>query len=294
MALSFSFFSCVHGPFYSFCEFNLMCDNAYGVVLMNKGVSYGVGRTSGAMSRHQPERSIPHLRDIFGFHGIKGGEADGEADAAQLSSQLKEVVRLRGGGKKSSGGGGGNDSAVGGSSDEEDGEERKAKEQQHASSKKKKKGGSGGGERAASKRDRTRTLTERDVRHLERHLSMKKTIRKKIMRDLQSAFLVEESEPRLSPSVKQTQPEPSLLDMLRAEDDGITQNGKILNDDRDSGHESPTRETSNVRHSDFQSSCDKGLDEDPDDEDAPYADVRSEVKKTSFWRRFTMKGRNKR
>ncbi|XP_071444019.1 uncharacterized protein [Hetaerina americana] len=252
------------------------------------------------MSRHQPERSIPHLRDIFGFHGsggAKGTEADGDvcADTAQLSTQLKEVVRLRGGGKKSSGGGGGNDSAVGGSSDEEDGGSEERKQQQsHGSSKKKKKSGSGGGERAASKRDRTRTLTERDVRHLERHLSMKKTIRKKIMRDLQSAFLVEESEPRLSPSVKQTQPEPSLLDMLRAEDDSVTQSGKIVNDDRDSGHESPTRETTNGRHSDFQSSCDKVVDEDPDDEDAPYADVRSEVKKTSFWRRFTMKGRNKR
>jgi len=35
----------------------------------------------------------------------------------------------------------------------------------------------------------SRTITERDVRHLDRHLSMKKTIRKKIMRDLQQAFV---------------------------------------------------------------------------------------------------------
>jgi hypothetical protein len=35
----------------------------------------------------------------------------------------------------------------------------------------------------------SRTITERDVKHLERHLSMKKTIRKKIMRDLQQAFV---------------------------------------------------------------------------------------------------------
>ena len=35
----------------------------------------------------------------------------------------------------------------------------------------------------------SRTLTEHDVRHLERHLSMKRTIRKKIMRDLQQAFV---------------------------------------------------------------------------------------------------------
>jgi hypothetical protein len=38
-------------------------------------------------------------------------------------------------------------------------------------------------------KDISRTITERDVRHLERHLSMKKTIRKKIMRDLQQAFV---------------------------------------------------------------------------------------------------------
>ncbi len=35
----------------------------------------------------------------------------------------------------------------------------------------------------------SRTVTERDVRHLERHLSMKKTIRKKMMRDLRQAFV---------------------------------------------------------------------------------------------------------
>lgn len=34
-----------------------------------------------------------------------------------------------------------------------------------------------------------RTLTERDIRHLERHLSMKKTIRKQISRNLHQAFV---------------------------------------------------------------------------------------------------------
>ena len=40
-----------------------------------------------------------------------------------------------------------------------------------------------------------RTITERDVRHLDRHLSMKKTIRKKIMRDLQQAFVQDNESP---------------------------------------------------------------------------------------------------
>lgn len=43
--------------------------------------------------------------------------------------------------------------------------------------------------RKKSDRKYSRTITERDVRHLDRHLSMKKTIRKKIMRDLQQAFV---------------------------------------------------------------------------------------------------------
>ena len=35
----------------------------------------------------------------------------------------------------------------------------------------------------------SKTLTEHDIKHIERHLSMKRTIRKKIMRDLQQAFV---------------------------------------------------------------------------------------------------------
>ena len=55
----------------------------------------------------------------------------------------------------------------------------------------------GGSQRARRKKKRrgseklqySRTITEKDVRSIERHLSMKKTIRKKIMRDLQQAFV---------------------------------------------------------------------------------------------------------
>merc|ERR1712242_21727 len=42
--------------------------------------------------------------------------------------------------------------------------------------------------RGSEKLQYSRTITEKDVRSIERHLSMKKTIRKKIMRDLQQAF----------------------------------------------------------------------------------------------------------
>ncbi len=87
----------------------------------------------------------------------------------------------------------------------------------------------------------SRTLTEHDVRHLERHLSMKRTIRKKIMRDLQQAFV---QDPREFTKVTRKrdinmkslnfdrkngtgQSEPNFLDMLRDSDD--------------SGNGSPTR-----------------------------------------------------
>ena len=79
----------------------------------------------------------------------------------------------------------------------------------------------------------SRTLTEHDVRHLERHLSMKRTIRKKIMRDLQQAFV---QDPREFTKVTRKrdinlkslnfdrktgtgQSEPNFLDMLRDSDD---------------------------------------------------------------------------
>lgn len=83
----------------------------------------------------------------------------------------------------------------------------------------------------------SRTITERDVKHLERHLSMKKTIRKKIMRDLQQAFVddpkdFKKKEDKLSMDVLNFDPKSSkndqrFLDMLRDSSD-------------DSGHGSPS------------------------------------------------------
>jgi len=87
----------------------------------------------------------------------------------------------------------------------------------------------------------SKTLTEHDVRHLERHLSMKRTIRKKIMRDLQQAFVQDPKEftkvtRKRDINMKSLnfdrktgtgQSEPNFLDMLRDSDD--------------SGNGSPTR-----------------------------------------------------
>lgn len=110
------------------------------------------------MARQQTaDRNIPHLRDIFGF----GNKWE--------NTRLQAEEKIPG-----------HDSAV--SVGSTSGEEESPK-----NSKKKK----------SRRRDNSKTLTESDVKHLERHLSMKKTIRKKIMRDLQQAFVEDPNEFRV-------------------------------------------------------------------------------------------------
>ncbi|KAK7872591.1 hypothetical protein R5R35_001931 [Gryllus longicercus] len=241
------------------------------------------------MSRQNPDRSIPHLRDIFGFHNSWENHAQNNVDVLQHQFQDMRLNKGDANNKSSAG----NDSAVSvGSTSEE--------EIPKSSSKEKKK------KQRNSRRDNSRTLTERDVKHLERHLSMKKTIRKKIMRDLQQAFVEDPNEfrvedippeklkaeinveslsfgPPSNKTGKKMSPEANFLDMLRSGGGGnnnpSTPSGRFVNDDDDSGHGSPTRESG-------------GRLVDCDDDDIYEAEAGN--KKTSFWRRFTMKGRNKR
>ncbi|XP_055683828.1 uncharacterized protein LOC129790367 [Lutzomyia longipalpis] len=94
------------------------------------------------------ERSIPHLRDIFGlssYSSLSGG--------SQKTSDSYHHANLTG------------------TSDT------------HSSGKQSKK-----------RRDKSGPNGTGDVKTLERHLSMKKTIRKKIMRDLQQAFVDDPNE----------------------------------------------------------------------------------------------------
>lgn len=138
------------------------------------------------------ERNIPHLRDIFG-----GGEDD-----AGLQDALRRLdVSSKGDDRNSLGGvsAGGTDSAISvGSASEEDllptavvapvpatvaVKQPGPKKKRHHS-------------KNSSGRNTCRGAAtfEEDVKHLERHLSMKKTIRKKIMRDLQQAFVEDPDE----------------------------------------------------------------------------------------------------
>jgi len=96
-----------------------------------------------------------------------------------------------------------------------------------------------------------KTLTDSDMKHIERHLSMKRTIRKKIMRDLQQAFLNKDSSGTKSLITRST----DVLDDSRWSPDAESlnlgsQDGKVhghsepnllelLRDSEDSGIESP-------------------------------------------------------
>ena len=82
--------------------------------------------------------------------------------------------------------------------------------------------------RARGEGNYNRTLTQRDVKQLERHLSMKRTIRKKIMRDLQQAAVEGEEKEEIGfKSLKDEEDsEPNVLDRLR-EEDGCRQGALI-------------------------------------------------------------------
>ncbi|KAJ1521908.1 hypothetical protein ONE63_002244 [Megalurothrips usitatus] len=285
-----------------------------------------------ARSASSSDRSIPHLRDIFWSgappqqqrrqaHGVHGqGRPD---DVNELAYQFQSDARVSSRGGKGNGTSHhsnyhhsshhqqqqndlGNDSAISVGSTSED-------EHQAAPTSKKK-------SKKSRARDNARTLTERDVKHLERHLSMKKTIRKKIMRDLQQAFVEDPTEFRVedinsheqliqslsfgTPSrhaARHTSRESNFLDMLRATDPTATaavpaaRHGGAC-DDQDSGHGSPrgspTRDLSADRGLTASSQQQQQQHLDDYDDGGPAEDPAG--KKTSFWRRFTMKGKSKR
>merc|ERR1719348_617189 len=87
-------------------------------------------------------------------------------------------------------------------------------------------------DKTLKERRSSKTLTEQDIKHIERHLSMKRTIRKKIMRDLQQAFVKHPTSQIEAVKDNQInvlgQSEPNILDMLR--------------DSQDSGNATPVSE----------------------------------------------------
>ncbi|GAB0090494.1 uncharacterized protein DMENIID0001_052300 [Sergentomyia squamirostris] len=93
------------------------------------------------------ERSIPHLRDIFGLSNYTSLGGSSQKTTDQYHSSISAGSDTNSSGKHSK-----------------------------------------------KRRDKNTTNGTGDVKTLERHLSMKKTIRKKIMRDLQQAFVDDPNE----------------------------------------------------------------------------------------------------
>lgn len=134
------------------------------------------------------------------------------------------------------------------------------------------------------KRDNNKTLTSGDIKTLERHLSMKKTIRKKIMRDLQqmytddpNEFKMENTE-QLKAEVRTealrfggerttttTKKSDNFLDMLRSENTYLNNNGQ-QQQRRDYDYDTSNAATT----------------------------AQQQKEKQSFWKRFTMKGKSNR
>uniref|UniRef100_A0A0K2UN60 Putative LOC100644114 [Bombus terrestris] n=1 Tax=Lepeophtheirus salmonis TaxID=72036 RepID=A0A0K2UN60_LEPSM len=142
----------------------------------------------------------------------------------------------------------------------------------------------------------SRTVTERDVKQIERHLSMKKTIRKKIMRDLQQAFVPDPDELAKNNEIKMNDalqfdtkrapaPEKSdkLLDLLRDSDDS-----GVVNDDEElekSRRFKTCRErTSNSIHRlDLISDGECSTDDNVSSTDQASTDLDSKTEKRSWW-----------
>lgn len=129
-----------------------------------------------------------------------------------------------------------------------------------------------------NKQDNQKPMSNNDVKVLERHLSMKKTIRKKIMRDLQQAFVDDPNE---------FQVEGTSSELMKAE----------LKAEALRFGENPSKKSDNflvmLRGSDqhqgraYNSAMQRGY-----DYDMPPISPRDE--KQSFWKRFTMKTKSKR
>uniref|UniRef100_A0A336KPA8 CSON012484 protein n=1 Tax=Culicoides sonorensis TaxID=179676 RepID=A0A336KPA8_CULSO len=128
------------------------------------------------------------------------------------------------------------------------------------------------------KRDNNKTLTSGDIKTLERHLSMKKTIRKKIMRDLQQMYTDDPNEFKTE-NTEQLKAEVR-TDVLRFGERQTTASKKSDNFlDMLRGENTYLNNNSAVQRHDY---------------DYDSATSQQQKEKQSFWKRFTMKGKSNR
>lgn len=123
--------------------------------------------------------------------------------------------------------------------------------------------------KSRKKRDNSKTLTTGDIKTLERHLSMKKTIRKKIMRDLQQMYTDDPNEFR----IENTSPE-QLKAEVRVE---ALRFGERPEADKSDNFLDMLRGENTQPRRDY-------------DYDSPV----QQKEKQSFWKRLTMKSKSNR
>lgn len=128
------------------------------------------------------------------------------------------------------------------------------------------------------KRDSNKTLTSGDVKTLERHLSMKKTIRKKIMRDLQQAFVEDPNEFKVENSNSEQLKAEIRAEALRFGEKPTKKSDNFL--DMLRGEKNAHDHSSNCKQSKAG--------------DYASTSTTSSSEKPSFWSRLTMKNKSKR
>lgn len=179
------------------------------------------------------ERSIPHLRDIFGIKSY-GSHMQSERHANNVDPYISHM-----------------------SFDSKKHHSRR------------------------NKHDNQKPMTNSDVKVLERHLSMKKTIRKKIMRDLQQAFVDDPNEFQVENTNAEHMKAELKAEALRFGENSSKKSDNFLvmlrGGDQHQGRNVRTFNNAMQREYDF---------------DSPTISTRDE--KQSFWKRFTMKTKSKR
>ncbi|XKL62133.1 hypothetical protein PGB90_001966 [Kerria lacca] len=225
------------------------------------------------MTSFQPNRNIPYMWDIFGKSVSKEESPGSITDFSK--SKLDHC---------SSGDNNGNDSAISvGSASDEELYFNSNNTNSTNTTKKKKRFGRG--------KD---SSTEPEVKYLERHLSMKKTIRKKIMRDLQKAFVEDPNEFRVEDiPPEQLKAEINLQSLSFASSgkkkDKKNNESNFLDFLR-TGSGLGENKTNCGNTKNIKNKCYKDIDDDSGHGSPATEESEEEDRKTSFWKRFTIKG----
>jgi len=182
------------------------------------------------------DRSIKRAWDVFGAAAPPSHQAPPPSrHQAAPPTRFKQPKAVE---KNAS-----SDSAISGSSDEDEREICRIFDYLNEEDK-----GRGKGRRPGEASGHGKDKPGGDIQHIERHLSMKKTLRKKMMRDLKQAFVDDPNEFRQDPtSMPDEQRNLINIESMHMSSDRTQQSAEnsflgMLKDEPDSGHGSPIRD----------------------------------------------------